>query len=210
MQDLPFAIPESLATYLVQFESAPEKTIRRLKKQLSKRGPDPVAYFLLGWFFHQREENDKALDCALKAKTFAPGSPFFNKVHYYFSHPELFDAWQSQSDKRSQPKKSIAASGADPITDLNKLIERLSAMESKRINKNEASGSKTGNHDTTDYDDVDNIVSETLAKIHEQQGKIEAAINTYGKLKKRRQGKREYYDGEIERLKKIQKDKDSS
>lgn len=212
MPDLPFTIPESLASYLVQFESAPEKTIHRLKKQLKKRGPDAVAYFLLGWFYHRQGDREKAIDCALKAKTFAPGSPFLNKVHYYFTHPQLFGAWQTTEGDTSPSFSQPFPKDADPITDLNTLIEKLSAMESNRRirqKKQDDSSAQRKNH-TENFDDVDDIVSETLAKIHEQQGKTQAAIDTYQKLKKRRKEKSAYYSEQIARLKKIKKEESSS
>lgn len=212
MPDLPFTIPESLASYLVQFESAPEKTIRRLKKQLTKRGPDAVAYFLLGWLYHRQGANEKAIDCALKAKTFAPGSPFLDKVHYYFTHPQLFGAWQTTSGRNPQSFNQALSRDADPITDLNTLIEKLSAMESnRRFQQKEQGDSSTQSKNRTEsFDDVDDIVSETLAKIHEQQGKIQAAIDTYQKLKKSRPEKSSYFSEQITRLKKIKKDEDST
>lgn len=210
MPDLPFTIPESLASYLVQFESAPEKTIRRLKKQLKKRGPDAVAYFLLGWFYHRQGANEKAIDCALKAKTFAPGSPFLDKVHYYFTHPQLFGAWQTTSARNPRLFNQALPTDADPITNLNTLIEKLSAVESKRqIRQKEQDTSSTQSKNRTenfDNADVDDIVSETLAKIHEQQGKIQEAITTYQKLRNRRSEKKSYYSEQIDRLKKIKND----
>lgn len=210
MPDLPFTIPESLASYLVQFESAPEKTIRRLKKQLKKRGPDAVAYFLLGWFYHRQGANEKAIDCALKAKTFAPGSPFLDKVHYYFTHPQLFGAWQTTSARNPRLFNQALPTDADPITNLNTLIEKLSAVESKRqIRQKEQDTSSTQSKNRAenfDNADVDDIVSETLAKIHEQQGKIQEAITTYQKLRNRRSEKKSYYSEQIDRLKKIKND----
>src|SRR5699024_2247490 len=78
----------------IQFESSPDKAINRLQTQLNKRGPDPVGYFLLGWFFHRQDEREKAIDCAFKAKNLASGSPFLKNIHYFFTHPDVFEAWQ--------------------------------------------------------------------------------------------------------------------
>ncbi|MDZ7693336.1 MAG: hypothetical protein U5K69_19840 [Balneolaceae bacterium] len=68
----------------------------KLKNHLKKRGPDAVGYFLLAWFYHVEGNKDKAIRAALKAKVFAPGSPLMDKLHYYLSHPDAFEAWTSR------------------------------------------------------------------------------------------------------------------
>ncbi|HYW34319.1 MAG TPA: hypothetical protein VE868_02825 [Balneolaceae bacterium] len=212
MSDIPFAIPESLASYAVQFESAPDKTIRRLKKQLKKRGPDPVGYFLLGWFFHRKDLNNKAINYALKAKSFAPGSPFFRKLHYYFSHPNEFEAWQSDAandlliNKKAPSSKDNMAPG--PIVELDNLIEKLASAESKRRKTESPGPTDSSRIRSAQSDEDDNIVSETLAEIHEKQGKIDAAIRTYKKLMQQDEEKRDNYIIQITRLEKLKKKKE--
>ncbi len=76
MESLPFEIPQSLASYVEQYEAEPQSAMDRLDKQLHRRGSDAVGHFLMSWFHFNAGELDKAIAYALKAKTFAPGSPF--------------------------------------------------------------------------------------------------------------------------------------
>lgn len=201
MTDIPFSIPESLVTYIVQYETSPDKTIHRLKKQLKKRGPDAVGYFILGWFYHRKGQDEEALNCALKAKNFAPGSPFFARLHYFFSHPQLFEAWQDQSlNGTSAGDKYQSQIGPFPNADLDDLIQKLSATKSKRISINEEDVSKSEKNTDPDPDNADEVVSETLAKIHEKQGKNGAAIKAYEMLRNARNEKENYYNEQIKRL----------
>lgn len=202
MADLPFRIPESLASYLVQYESSPDKTIRRLEKQLKKRGPDPVGYFVLGWLYHRQGADEEAINCALKAKTFAPGSPFFEKLHYFFTHPSLFQAWRRQPAGTGRAGNPYRSTASGPILDLDSLIEKLSALDTRQINRQQPASSDSGSTLSPDSEEVDDIASETLAMIHEKQGKLREAINNYRKLKVQRPEKEAYYDRQIERLRK--------
>lgn len=209
MSDLPFEIPKSLASYVEHFENDPLNATTRLKKQLKKRGPDAVGYFLLSWFYHLKGMDEKAIEEALKAKTLAPGSPFLEKLHYYLSHPNTFDAWKPVSTDYSESVSSPAANNAGPILeDLDMLIQQLSEVEAVKIaipSETELKGE--ANWDNK-LDDTDDIVSETLANIHEKQGKTDAAINTYKQLKKLNQEKKDYYKEQISRLRKVQKEKE--
>jgi len=198
MPQLPFEIPKSLESYTEHFDNDPIKATNRLKKQLKKRGPDAVGHFLLAWFYHLKGQDDLAVDEALKARMFAPGSPFFEKLHYYLSHPNRFEAWTPEGVPSSQ-QSTTSVDEPGPVLNLDNLIQKLSAVESKRIKPDEVSTQKPAS-DSVDSDDVDDIVSETLANIHEKQGKIAAAIRTYQKLKKLNKDKSEYYTEQIERL----------
>ena len=206
MPQLPFEIPKSLTSYAEHFEDEPIKATKRLKKQLKKRGPDAVGHFLLAWFYHLEGMDEQAVDEALKARIFAPGSPFFQKLHYYLSHPQAFEAWTPERVPRSNNTPSIS-SNRGPVLDLDNLIQRLSNMESKRIKPDEdavADGAPSKKADKTD--DVDDIVSETLAKIHEQQGKLDAAIRAYSQLKNVRQENADHYQEQINRLEKLKEE----
>lgn len=209
MPQLPFDIPKSLSSYAEHFEDDPIKATTRLKKQLKKRGPDAVGHFLLAWFYHLKGMNEQAVEEALKARIFAPGSPFFQKLHYYLSHPKAFEAWTPERDSSSKNRsKTSFKESSGPVLDLDSLIQRLSAVESKRIRPADLSDSKTESRDDPASENVDDIVSETLADIHEKQGNIEAAINTYQRLKKIKKDKEQHYTDQIERLKKIQAEND--
>ncbi len=200
---LPFKLPPSLASYAEQYQKKPEKTIKRFKKQLRRRGPDAVGYFMLGWFYYQQNEKEKAIDCALRAKTLAPGSPFFEKLHYFFSHPGLFAAWRSPGFE-SAGVNHIPPSGS---SDLNSLIEKLSGVDTKRI-QIDSEFKSAGNNRPYDTKEVDDIVSETLAKVHEQQGNNNDAIRTYRALKRVNSEKADFYDKKIEKLKQLQSNED--
>lgn len=202
MPQLPFEIPKSLASYAEHFDKEPIEATKRLKKQLKKRGPDAVGHFLLAWFYHLEDKNEKAIDEALKARVFAPGSPFFENLHYYLSHPNTFQAWTPDAYTSSKNNRTPTHEPG-PVLNLDALIERLSSMESKKIRPKEENLSVSKEASDLPNDDVNDIVSETLASIHEKQGKYSAAINTYEQLKKIREDKTDYYNEEIARLKAV-------
>lgn len=202
MPELPFDIPQSLSSYYSHFHDDPDASIERLKKQLKKRGNDAVGHFLLAWFYHLRDNNEQAIEESLKAKNLAPGSPFFEKLHYYLSHPQLFEAWSPQVTAASAADDTSYSDNKGPVLEnLDSLIEKLSEVESKKISIPQQNNTETPS--SPSIDEVDNIVSETLAKIHEQQGKIDAAIKTFQRLKNLRKDKKNDYDKEIVRLEKL-------
>jgi tetratricopeptide (TPR) repeat protein len=201
MPDIPFRIPESLASYMVQYESSPDKTIQRLKKQLKKRGPDAVGYFALGWLYHRQGLEEEALVCALKAKNFAPGSPFFDRLHYFFSHPRLFEAWKGHSPNGTSAGDGYQSQiGSFPNADLDDLIQKLSAAKSKHIKLKEEDIAKSESSSKPNAQCADEVVTETLAQIHEKQGKTGAAIKAYEMLRNARKEKEDYYNEQIQRL----------
>jgi len=210
MPQLPFDIPKSLASYAEHFENDPIKATTRLKKQLKKRGPDAVGHFLLAWFYHLKGMDDQAVEEALRARIFAPGSPFFRKLHYYLSHPKAFEAWTPEQPRPSESKSTSSTEEPGPVLNLDTLIQRLSAVESERIQPKEQSQKKLSqkSSDEDEANNVDDIVSETLAKIHEQQGKRKAAIQTYRRLKEINGDKSEHYQSQIERLEKLAEDEE--
>ncbi len=201
MQELPFNIPKSLSSYVEQFEDNPEQITERLKKHLRKRGPDAVGHFLLSWFYHLQEKKEKAVKEALKAKTFAPGSPLMEHLHYFLVHPERFEATIPTASYPSSKLKLQQGSRTSPILNLDRLIEMLEAVESKRI---QIPG------DDEDFDDsdlskeseeVDDLVSETLADIHFNQGRKAEAIKMYERLIHKNEHKADHYQSRIEQLK---------
>jgi len=201
MPQLPFKIPKSLASYAEHFDKEPIEATKRLQKQLKKRGPDAVGHFLLAWFYHLEGMDDQAVDEALKARIFAPGSPFFEKLHYYLSHPNTFEAWTPDSETVASPKSTQSVHEPGPVLNLDSLIQKLASVESKRIRPDEKEEPEDKNNKKVSADNVDDIVSETLAQIHERQGKLNAAIRTYERLIELRPQKREQYQEEIIRLK---------
>ena len=209
MPQLPFEIPKSLSSYAEHYEDDPIKAIKRLKKQLKKRGPDAVGHFLLAWLYHLEGLDDEAVEEALRARIFAPGSPFFQKLHYYLSHPKAFEAWTPDEERIYSKDTNDSLSEPGPVLDLDNLIQKLSAVESDRIRPEvNQTAEKSDKGDETSSEDVDDIVSETLAKIHEKQGKMDAAINAYKRLKTINKGKAEHYTQEIQRLQKLKEEQE--
>lgn len=201
-EKLPFQIPKSLASYVEQYEKKPDKTIDRFKRQLKRRGPDAVGFFVLAWFYHQKNEKEKALDCAIKAKALAPGSPFLEKAHYFFSHPDLFNAWRSDTTNAVSGYSDINFSSG---SGLNRLIEKLSDVETKKIKIDLGlEGGENKNQQPYDKKEVDGIVSETLAKVHEKQGNNDTAIRMYKILRDTNKEKTGLYNEKIKKLEKLQ------
>lgn len=189
MNNLPFELPQSIATYAERFSDDPDKATERLEKQLEKRDPDAVGHFLLAWFYYQRGEQDKAVEESLKAKVYAPGSPFFKKLHYYFVHPEMFDAWTPEMRNAVSPQSSDPDQNG-PILNLDSLIQQISAV-------NEDDSDRRSKKRFAEQDPT----SETLAGIHAQQGNIKEAIAMYKRLKENNPDKKNRYDDEIKKLK---------
>ncbi len=202
MSQLPFDIPKSLASYVESFEADPIKATTRLKEQLKKRGSDAVGHFVLAWFYHLKGMDDNAVEHALKAKICAPGSPFFEKLHYYLAHPNTFEAWTPPPEAGDGSKSFSGNAMPGPVLDLDALIDKLAKVENERIDVSEHASLSPASIDGIS-DQVDDIVSETLANIHETQGKTDAAIRTYKRLKELNKEKREFYKEQISRLQKM-------
>lgn len=200
MQSLPFNIPKSLSSYVETFESDPEKITQKLEKHIKKRDPDAVGHFLLAWFYHVQGKNSQAIKEALIAKNFAPGSPLMEHLHYFLVHPELFDAIVPNT-KYSKERKLLHASRTSPLLDLDRLIELLEAVESQRIRI----PSEDDDFDSSDLSEnsteIEDIVSETLAKIHVTQGNKKEAIMMYERLITVNEDKADEYTNEISKLK---------
>lgn len=210
MLQLPFDIPKSLISYAEHFQKDPVKATQRLNNQLDKRGPDAVGYFLLAWFYHLRNMPEEAMEKALQARIFSPGSPFLRKLHYYLQHPDVFDAWKPEPVGTNKSQASSVLDHHGPVLDLDTLIQQLSEVEAQRIRPTQDQLEADSQNQTNVSEEVNDIVSETLAKIHEKQGKIEAAIRSYQQLKKSRSEKKDYYDEQISRLEQLKKESEDN
>lgn len=202
MSDFPFPIPESLASYVKQFETDPEKATRKLSKHLKRRGHDAIGHFFLAFFYFKRGMQNEAEEHALKAKTFAPGSPLMEFLPYYLKHPDGLEAWIPTLDISSYSPYSTEdqiSKVSSSLLDLDRLIAELSQVETTRIQPKENS-SASGDDLSKSATEVDDIVSETLANIHEQQGKFRVAMETYEKLMKKYPKREKYFKEQIERL----------
>ncbi len=197
--------PASFQIYLDQFESDPERTIEKLEQHVAKRNTGAVGYFFLAWLCHKNGNKTKAIEHAWTAKVYSPGSPLMERLHYFLSHPDSFDAWKPDQKTKRYKKDHNNGDRSHPISDLDSLINKLSAVESKRIKLSEEDLKGDVDKDLSKHSiEVDDIVTETLAAIHEKQKNFKAAIETYKKLRKSNPAKREYFDEQIFRIQKVE------
>lgn len=196
-----YQIPESYKSYLEQFKEEPDAAISRLEQHVKKRKKGAVGYFFLSWLYQKNNESDKAVSAAIKARILAPGSKFFEKLPYFLSHPKQFEAWIPDDKQVAFYAESAEhpIESTHPIHDLDSLISKLSAVERKRI-KPDFSESEKDKDLGKESENVDDIVSETLAVIHEKQQNYEDAIATYKKLLQTNSNKEEHYQKQIDRL----------
>ncbi len=207
MQGLPFEIPQSLGSYLTQFDNDPEKGIANLEALLKKRGLDAVGFFLLSWLYHNNHQKEKAIHYALKAKCCAPGSPFFEHLHYFMVHPDHFQAWKPFSSESPDAESAETAEEATPGSpaekslNLDRLIEQLSLVEKKKIaiSIDEKDDRNLGEKS----EKVGDIASETLATIYEKQKKYGDALRTLNKLCQTRPKNADFYQSEIKRIQEL-------
>lgn len=203
MADFPFPIPKSLATYVDQFEDDPEKATEMLKNHLKRRGLDATGHFFLAFFYFKRGMQEEAMDHAIKAKTFAPGSPLMENLPYFFSHPDGLNAWLPSKEEAPyshySTQEQVSRVSAS-LLDLDKLIAELSQIETKKITPDQNDDIDTEADLSERANKVDDIVSETLAIIHENQGRYKLAKITYEKLMSIRPSKKDRYKEQISRL----------
>lgn len=192
-------IPKSFQGYIDQFETDPSTALERLENHIAKRNTGAVGYFFLAWLFHRHGDNKKAVQAAMKAKMLAPGSKLMERLHYLLSHPRSFNAWEPETKREPFRKDNHSHDRAHPIQDLDLLIARLSSVDRSRMKPD--INRKDPETDLSELSSqVDDIVTETLAVIHERQKNYPAAIETYKKLRSTNPDKKEYYDEEIFRL----------
>ena len=199
MKPFPFILPESLAGYLESFDRDNQKAIKSLKSHLKRRGPDAVGYFLLAWLHHLKNDQDNCNLYALKAKCFAPGSDFFENLPYYFSHPDLFNAWKPNKNISAESSRGQESSQGYYV-DVDSLITRLESVsrtkqtiELSEINDKEESTESKG-----DY-----LATPTLALIYTKQKHYEKAIQVYTRLASKNSSNKKEYLKEIEKLKQL-------
>lgn len=203
-----YQIPKSYQSYLEQFETDPEKAIERLEKRVEKRQSGAIGYFFLSWLYIKNGNREKASEAALKAKVLAPGSRFMGRLPYFVQHPHSFNAWQPLITKSENRKEIHFIKQGYPIQDLDKLITKLSSIERKKFNQEDMENKQDDLSQKSIA--VEDIVTETLAVIHEKQNNYPAAIKTFKRLSEENPEKKEYFDEQIERLKsKISTEKES-
>ncbi|MEX2395779.1 MAG: hypothetical protein WD491_02090 [Balneolales bacterium] len=197
MPDFPFTIPPSLSSFVEQFDSDPQKSTDRLETHLKKRGLDAGGYFILACLYHKRGMKTLAIENAMKAKSFAPGSPLFENLHFYLLHPQKFDAAVPTKEHKTEEPPPSANSDYD--LNLDSLISKLSSADSLKVEL------KSGNSkDNTDLSIpaqmVSDLASETLAKINEKQEKYKQAIETLKTMQQVKPQQSDKYQKDIERI----------
>lgn len=204
MEPLISQVPKSYQIYIDQFDSDPDGTIEKLEQHIEKRNIGAVGYYFLAILCRKAGHISKATKYAISAKIHAPGSPVFDKLPYYMQHPDAFEAWIPDSKKSPVKKEVHKTSRSHPIQDLDDLISKLSGVESKRIRITEAAPDDDNKKDLSERSsNVDDIFTETLALIHEKQGNYEDAITVYKQLRKTAPSKREHFDDQIFRLRRL-------
>ncbi len=200
MELQPYQIPKSYQSYLETFEDDPEAAIDRLKNRVEKRNAGAVGYFFLAWLYLKNGDKESALEASIQAKIMAPGSQLMSRLHYYISHPQSFKAWEPKKNRKPFERNQHTFDQSHPIYDLDGLISKLSSVDSKRI-KPDTEAEEDKRDLSEKSSDVDDIVTETLAVIHEKQKNYPAAISTYERLKNVNESKADYFDEQISRLK---------
>jgi|AntRauTorcE11898_2_1112593.scaffolds.fasta_scaffold05336_5 tetratricopeptide (TPR) repeat protein len=204
-------VPESYQIYLDQFHSDPDGTLTKLETHVSKRNSGAVGYYILAVLSRTAGRTTDAIKYALSAKILAPGSEFFRRLPYYMQHPDYFDAWVPEYAPKENGKEKQKPRSTHPIRDLDQLISKLSEAETKRIRMPEADidTEKSVEDLSKRSADVDDIVTETLALIHEKQGNYQSAIKVFKQLRLANGSKREHYDEQILRLQELMEKKAS-
>jgi len=199
-------VPESYQIYLDQFDSDPEGTLTKLENHVTKRSSSAVGYYILAVLSRDAGRASDAVRYALSAKIMAPGSEFFRRLPYFIQHPDYFKAWVPDRPAQTHSrKKKQETQGTHPIRDLDRLISKLSEAETKRIHvpKDDIDAEKSTEDLSQRSVDVDDIVTETLALIHEKQDNYTAAINVFKRLRLTNSSEREHYDEQILRLQEL-------
>ncbi len=199
-------LPDSYQIYLDQFDSDPEGTLAKLENHVTRRNSGAVGYYVLAVLSRDAGRTSDAVKFALSAKIMAPGSEFFRRLPYFIQHPDCFDAWvPDRTTKVSAGSKKQETQSTHPIKDLDQLISRLSEAETKRIRVPQADidAEKSVEDLSKRSADVDDIVTETLALIHEKQGNYQAAIKVFKQLRLANSSKRDHYDSQILRLQEL-------
>lgn len=196
----PFKLPKSLESHLELFEIDKPKAILSLERHLKRRAYDAVGHFLLAWFYLKNGDNSTAIELAIKAKTFAPGSPFFENLPYFFSHPSEFEAWLPDLTNDYHFVRRPHTNTTNLKVDLDGLINKLSSLDLSNTTDND----KYHTLSEKQQDDFDlEIATETLARIYENQKEIEKAIHIYEKIKLQKPDKSSYCDEQISRLNRL-------
>lgn len=196
---IPVALPPSLASHVDMYDTDPEKAIGRLHQHMRRRGNDPVGYMLLAFMYKQTGDQKNALESALKARIFAPGSMFMQKLPYFLTHPDRFEAWISEKRKTAAVK---FPDQNDFLKDIDTLIDTLSDASPRNIRLRDDHEPAEDHVEATNRM-ANKVATETLASIYEMQGKTEKAVETYRLIAMRDPSRSGYCEQQITRLQEI-------
>lgn len=174
-------LPESYKPYIITFEQNEESGIDKLSRALSKRGSEPVGMFLLSIMFHLSGNSSEAVSIAEKARYMVAGSSFFMGLPYRLKHPEGFDAWVPTEIGYNDSEPIINEVITAPAAELDELIVVLSDVENTKI-KLVDKPIDNDNYFNTSEERVDDIYTETLAKIYFNQNEFERSLAIYNRL----------------------------
>lgn len=193
---IPVALPPSLASHAEMYDNDPGKAFDRLHQHLRRRGNDPVGHMLLAFMYKQAGDQKHALESALKARIFAPGSLFLQKLPYFLTHPDRFEAWITENRQAADIR---IPDQNEFLKDIDNLIDTLSEASPKSIRVNQDHEPAEDHVEATNRM-ANKIATETLASIYEMQGKTEKAIETYRMIALRDPSRSGYCEQQITRL----------
>jgi hypothetical protein len=196
VRPFPLPLPASLASYNELFVKSPEEAIKRLEAQFKKRVSDPVCSVVLSWFYYQTDQPKRAMEYAVKAKFFAPGSPSMSFAPYFLEHPTGFEAWTPEHTYSTE----LPGFFVDRALSLDELIERLSSAESSKIMITEHSDVSVDTEIEQGEGPIAPYATETLANIYEKQGETELALAIYEILLTKGGDKADHYQSKIDQL----------
>jgi len=174
-----FPVPPSLVAYVRLFEKSPDKAIAKMDAAFQKRRSDPVLLAWLCWMHLEHGNRTEALRVANLAIVQAPGSPIIAQLRYLCTHPAGFDALNPAF---SVPPPTPVTSSNDfgvPF-DLDTLITKLSHASKRKISLSESAEPSVDM--AMESAKRGSIATQTLADVHEKQGRFKEALDVYHQL----------------------------
>jgi hypothetical protein len=192
-----FPVPPSLVAYVRLFDENPDKAIAKMDAAFQKRRSDPVLLAWLCWMQLEHGNRTEALRVANLAMVQAPGSPIIAQLRYLCSHPAGFDALNAAF---SVPTTSPVTASNDfgvPF-DLDTLITKLSHASKRKITLSESAEPSVDM--AKESAKRGSIATQTLAAVHEKQGRYKEALDVYHQLVAAKPERESSYAEHIARL----------
>lgn len=181
LSSISLTLPETYKPYIITFEQNEESGVDKLSRALTKRGSEPVGMFLLSIMLHLTGKSAEAINIAEKARYMVAGSSFFMGLPYRLKHPEGFEAWVPSDLGLNEAEPIISEVITAPAAELDELIVVLSDVENTKI-KLVDKPIDNDNYYNTAEEQVDDIYTETLAKIYFNQNEFERSLAIYNRL----------------------------